>query len=65
MTSTTFPIQDFLNRTSPFDQLSFASKERLQAQCQLLRYRMGQAIVVRETLPARVAILFENLKFVR
>lgn len=60
MISTTLPIQDFLERTSPFDQLSPASIERLLEKCQLLRYRMGQAIVVRETMPAHVAILYSG-----
>src|SRR4028118_1266241 len=53
-------IQEFLAGISPFDQLSSAALLRLSTQCQLLRYRMGQAIVVRERMPAQVAILFEG-----
>ena len=59
MTYTT-TIQEFLAGIYPFDQLSAAARERLSRQCQLLRYRMGQAIVVREKMPAQVAILFEG-----
>ncbi len=56
----TTTIQEFLASISPFDQLSSAALLRLSTQCQLLRYRMGQAIVVRERMPAQVAILFEG-----
>jgi ATP-binding cassette, subfamily B, bacterial HlyB/CyaB len=60
MTYTTAPIHDFLTSTPPFDRLSTTALERLTGQVQLLRYRMGQAIVVRETLPAQIAILYEG-----
>ncbi len=59
MTYTT-TIQEFLAGISPFDQLPSAALEKLSTQCQLLRYRMGQAIVVREKMPAQVAILFQG-----
>lgn len=60
MTYTTIDIQGFLAGTSPFDQLSAAAIQRLSEKFQLLRYRMGQAILVRETMPAQVAILYEG-----
>ena len=60
MTYTTIDIQGFLAGTSPFDQLSAAALQRLSEKFQLLRYRMGQAILVRETMPAQVAILYEG-----
>jgi ATP-binding cassette subfamily B protein len=60
MTYTTVGISDFLAVTSPFDSLSPAARERLSAKLQPLRYRMGQAIVVRETMPAEIAILYEG-----
>lgn len=60
MTSTTQSIYEFLATTPPFDQLSVKALERASANMQLLRYRMGQAIVVRETLPAHVVILYEG-----
>ncbi len=59
MTYTT-TIQEFLASIHPFDQLSSAARLKLSSQCQLLRYRMGQAIVVREKMPAHVAILFQG-----
>lgn len=59
MTYTT-TIQEFLSSIHPFDQLSPAARLKLSNQCQLLRYRMGQAIVVREKMPAQVAILFQG-----
>jgi ATP-binding cassette subfamily B protein len=59
MTYTT-TIQEFLAGTPPFDRVSSATRVKLSKQCQLLRYRMGQAIVVREKMPAQVAILFEG-----
>ncbi|MGB7444132.1 MAG: peptidase domain-containing ABC transporter [Coleofasciculaceae cyanobacterium] len=59
MTYTT-TIQTFLAETPPFDQLSPAKRGKLSTQCQLLRYRMGQAILVREKMPAQVSILYEG-----
>ncbi|HEY9709322.1 MAG TPA: peptidase domain-containing ABC transporter, partial [Oculatellaceae cyanobacterium] len=59
MTYTT-TIQEFLNGISPIDQLSLKTLEKLSTQCQLLRYRMGQAILVKEKMPAQVAILYEG-----
>lgn len=60
MTYTTEAIQEFLARTSPFNQLSPAVLEKLSGQFQLLRYRMGQAILVREIMPTRISILYEG-----
>ncbi|NER94988.1 MAG: type I secretion system permease/ATPase [Symploca sp. SIO1B1] len=59
MTYTT-TIQDFLAGISPFTQLSSRELAKLTKNCQLLRYRMGQAIVVRENMPAQVSILYEG-----
>ncbi len=59
MTYTT-TIQEFLAGIYPFDQLSSAAQFKLSTQCQLLRYRMGQAIVVRDKMPAQIAILFQG-----
>lgn len=60
MTYTTLPIQEFLKCTSPFDQLSADAIKRLSQKCQPLRYRMGQAILVRETMPSHIAILYSG-----
>ena len=59
MTYTT-TIQEFLAGIYPFDQLSSGARSKLSSQCQLLRYRMGQAIIVREKMPPHVAILFQG-----
>lgn len=56
----TTTIQEFLSGISPFEQLSSVAREKLSKQCQLLRYRMGQPILVREKMPAQVAIIFEG-----
>ncbi len=60
MTYTTIPISEFLKNTPPFDCLSPESRQRLSEKLQPLRYRMGQAIVVREIIPAHIAILYEG-----
>ncbi len=60
MTYTTVAIQDFLAETSPFDQLSSTVRGQLSEKLQPLRYRMGQAILVRETMPTNVFILYEG-----
>lgn len=59
MTYTT-TIQSFLSGISPFKELPAATLGKLSTQCQLLRYRMGQAILVREKMPAQVSILYEG-----
>jgi ATP-binding cassette subfamily B protein len=59
MTYTT-TIQEFLASLPPFDCLSSAARAKLSTQCQLLRYRMGQAIVMKEKMPNQVAILYEG-----
>lgn len=60
MTYTALSIQEFLADTWPFDQLSPAVIKRVSEKLQPLRYRMGQAILVRETMPSHIAILYEG-----
>jgi ATP-binding cassette subfamily B protein len=60
MTTVTRSISDFLALIPPFDRLSSETLDRLTSQMQRLRYRMGQAIVSREGLPAQIAILYEG-----
>ena len=60
MNSTTVDIREILTDTSPFDQLSPSVIQRLSAKFKLLRYRMGQTILVRETMPEFVAILYQG-----
>lgn len=57
MTSTAISIPAFLARTPPFDHLDAALIAQIAPKMQQLRYRMGQAIVLRETLPAQIVIL--------
>ncbi|MBD2491389.1 peptidase domain-containing ABC transporter [Aulosira sp. FACHB-615] len=60
MTSSTATIVEFLTSISPFDQLDIHTIEGIAAKLEPLRYRMGQAILVRENLPARVAIIYQG-----
>jgi HlyB family type I secretion system ABC transporter len=60
MTYTKTNVQEFLATVPPFDQLPPASRAKLADQFQLLRYRMGQAILVRDRLPAQLTILYEG-----
>ncbi len=53
-------IKSFLVNYSPFDQLSASALEQLIAKLQPLRYRMGQALLVREKLPTQVIIVYEG-----
>ncbi|HEY9831521.1 MAG TPA: peptidase domain-containing ABC transporter, partial [Stenomitos sp.] len=59
MTYTT-SIQEFLAGIYPFDQLSPSALTKLSSQGQLLRYRMGQPIVIREKMPPHISILFQG-----
>ncbi len=58
MTSNTSTIIDFLASTSPFSELTEVAIKRLAVKLEPLRYRMGQAIVFKETLPTRIGILY-------
>jgi HlyB family type I secretion system ABC transporter len=50
----------FLPRHAPFDQLPPESIQALANKCQPMRYRMGQTIFTRETLPTQIAILYHG-----
>ncbi|WP_416666724.1 peptidase domain-containing ABC transporter [Egbenema bharatensis] len=60
MTYTKASVQDFLATIPPFDQLSPAGLAYLTDRFQLLRYRMGQAVLIRDKLPAQLSILYEG-----
>ncbi|MBD2468815.1 peptidase domain-containing ABC transporter [Nostoc sp. FACHB-145] len=60
MTSSITTIQEFLTSIYPFDQLDITTIEDIVTKLEPLRYRMGQAIIVRESLPARVAIIYQG-----
>ncbi len=58
MISSSSTIIDFLATTPPFDRMDVADIEKLAQKLSPLRYRMGQAIVVKDSLPAKIAILY-------
>jgi ATP-binding cassette subfamily B protein len=60
MTYTKINVQAFLGTVPPFDQLAPDALARVAEQFQLLRYRMGQAILVRDRLPAQLTIIYEG-----
>ncbi len=60
MTYTKSTVQDFLATVPPFDQLSDSALSYLTERCQMLRYRMGQAVLVRDKMPAQVSILYQG-----
>ncbi|MBW4630406.1 MAG: peptidase domain-containing ABC transporter [Iphinoe sp. HA4291-MV1] len=60
MTYTKANIQDFLIESFPFNQLPAATLTKLGEKLQLVRYRMGQAILLREHMPAQISILYEG-----
>lgn len=53
-------IQQFLAGVSPFDQLDSSALANLSGHLQLLRYRIGQEILVRDTLPHQIVILYQG-----
>ncbi|MBD2341099.1 peptidase domain-containing ABC transporter [Calothrix sp. FACHB-156] len=53
-------IVEFLAVTPPFTQLSPATLESVAAKCQLLQYRTGQWMLVRERMPAQVMIIYQG-----
>jgi HlyB family type I secretion system ABC transporter len=60
MSYTKINVREFIATVPPFDQLSAGVLSKLAEQFQLLRYRMGQAILVRDRLPAQLSILYEG-----
>jgi HlyB family type I secretion system ABC transporter len=60
MTYTTDAIQEFLASLYPFNQLATTRLEKLSQKFQLLRYHVGQEILVREAIPAQVSIIYEG-----
>lgn len=51
-------IQTFLAQTEPFNQLAESALQKLAAECQLLRYRIGQPIIQKEVPLTQVAIVY-------
>ncbi|MEL6319601.1 MAG: peptidase domain-containing ABC transporter [Cyanobacteria bacterium J06626_14] len=60
MTYTKTSIQDFLSSVPPFDKVSDEVLKKLASKLQLFRYRMGQAIFLRDKMPGQVAIIYQG-----
>ncbi|MBF2067241.1 MAG: peptidase domain-containing ABC transporter [Calothrix sp. C42_A2020_038] len=60
MTISTNIYYEFLAKTPPFDKLSPTVLERIANKIEPLRYRMGQAILVKDNLPANIYILYSG-----
>ena len=60
MTYTQNTIQEFLATVAPFSSLSSSTLARYADKFRILRYRMGQAIVVRDRLPGQVTVLYDG-----
>lgn len=53
-------VHEFLEQTFPFNQLNAQQLYTVTTKCQLVRYRTGQPLFVRETMPTQVAIIYEG-----
>ena len=51
MTYTVNPIHQYLSNVAPFEHLPTDALQTLADKSQMLRYRMGQPILRRETMP--------------
>ncbi|MBD2460993.1 peptidase domain-containing ABC transporter [Oscillatoria sp. FACHB-1407] len=60
MTYTKTSVLEFLATVPPFDLLSESALTALADQLQMLRYRMGQAMLVRDKMPAQLNIIYEG-----
>ncbi|MBD2775712.1 peptidase domain-containing ABC transporter [Iningainema tapete] len=60
MTTNNNVYQQFLASIHPFNLLESSKIERIANKLEPLRYRMGQAILVKESLPAKIYILYQG-----
>ena len=60
MTYTPPSLDQFLETVWPFDRLSPTALQTLAGKCQQLRYRVGQPILRRESLPHQVIVILEG-----
>lgn len=60
MTYTKTNIQEFLASVPPFDQLPEDALKTLSGKLQLFRYRMGQAVFLKDKMPGQVAIIYQG-----
>lgn len=59
-TSSLVSIPDFLATITPFDELEIETRRAIAAKCELVRYRIGQSILVREKMPANLVIIYQG-----
>ncbi|MGH2415727.1 MAG: cyclic nucleotide-binding domain-containing protein, partial [Microcystaceae cyanobacterium] len=60
MTYTTSPIQAFISEVHPFNQLPTEVLAKLSDQCQPVRYRLGETMLIRERIPSHLMILYRG-----
>jgi ATP-binding cassette subfamily B protein len=60
MTYTETSIDHFLETVRPFNRLPASALRSLASKSQFLRYRMGQPMMRRETLPYQIVVLMEG-----
>ena len=60
MSFTTTDIVSFLTENFPFNQLPREACERVSQKLQPLRYKMGQALALRERMPTEVQMIYEG-----
>jgi len=60
MTFTTADFVSFLTEQFPFNQLPREACERLSKKLQPLRYKMGQALALRERMPTELQIIYQG-----
>jgi signal-transduction protein with cAMP-binding, CBS, and nucleotidyltransferase domain len=60
MTESTITSIEFLKSVPPFDLMDDSAINRVAALFEPLRYRMGQPILVKESLPTKISILYKG-----
>ena len=53
-------LQSFLAQSVLFEQLPATALQALAQKCQLVRYRIGQPLLVRETMPTQVLVICQG-----
>ncbi len=60
MTYTKVSFEQSLGDISPFDQLPASALKSLASGCQMLRYRIGQPMLRRESMPYQLVVIIEG-----
>ncbi|MEI2583272.1 type I secretion system permease/ATPase [Scytonema sp. PRP1] len=56
----TASIQEFISELFPFNQLPTSELAKLIPKFEMLRYRMGQNVLVRDQMPTQISIIYEG-----